>query len=277
MAWIFQGNSQRFDVDDYVARYPQLIYWRAPRFGARIAVGDRAYIWRSGEGGGVVASGFVVESAVPESQVRVPQALGDDLWVKDKPTSDELKVGITLDSIRLSMPEGMLSRSDVQGDAALSQSTIIRMANNSVFHLDDVQSARMDALWAKRSGLDSMAVSSLTSAALEGGQQLVAHRRRERSRFLVAQKLVQARSLTASLSCEICGLSETSPYPATLAASLFEVHHREPLAMAALPRRTSLDDLAVVCANCHRAVHSTKDVDDNYALLVATFRKAGLE
>jgi predicted HNH restriction endonuclease len=275
MAWIFQGNPERFDIDDYIARYPQLIYWRAPRFAASIRIGDRAYVWRSGDEAGVVASGFVVESAVPASQVEVPEALGDDLWVKDKPTSDEPKVGVSLDSVRLSVAEGMVTRSTVKDDAALSRSTIIRMASASVFRLDEVLSARMEALWARGDAVDAMAISSPSPSALEGGLQLVAHRRRERSRFLVSKKLAQVRSLTGTLACEICGLNEAAPYPSSVASSVFEVHHREPIASATSPRRTTLDGLAVVCANCHRAVHATKDVDQNYALLVAAFREAG--
>lgn len=39
MAWIFQGNPKIFDIDDYLARYPELVYWRAPRYQREIAVG----------------------------------------------------------------------------------------------------------------------------------------------------------------------------------------------------------------------------------------------
>ena len=62
MAWIFQGNPQKFDVDDYLARYPELIYWRVPRYQSEIVVGDRVFIWRAGSESGVVASGVVVEA-----------------------------------------------------------------------------------------------------------------------------------------------------------------------------------------------------------------------
>jgi hypothetical protein len=29
MSWIFQGNPNRFDIDDYLSRYTY-IYWSAP-------------------------------------------------------------------------------------------------------------------------------------------------------------------------------------------------------------------------------------------------------
>jgi hypothetical protein len=47
VAWVFQGNPKIFDIDDYVARYPELIYWRTPRHQSQITVGDRAIIWRA--------------------------------------------------------------------------------------------------------------------------------------------------------------------------------------------------------------------------------------
>ncbi|NBS56472.1 MAG: hypothetical protein EBS65_05320 [Betaproteobacteria bacterium] len=84
------------------------------------------------------------------------------------------------------------------------------------------------------------------TSATEGKLHLQAHRRRERS-----------------LHCEVCALAETGPYPAALAASFFEVQHTSPWSSAVTPRRTTLADLAVVCTNCHRAVHATADVENN--------------
>ncbi len=47
--------------------------------------------------------------------------------------------------------------------------------------------------------------------------------------------------------CMLCGLVPR-------VASQLDVHHRDPIAEG--PRRTTLADVAVVCANCHRLVHS---------------------
>lgn len=269
MAWIFQGNPARYDIDEYVARFPQLVYWSAPRFRAEISVGDRAYIWRSGDDAGAIASGVIVETAVPAPRVIHPEALGDDLWVQDAPDEKDYKVGIALESIRLTAGEGMLSRSVLKDDVLLSASTIMRMPSGTVFRLDEEQSKQMDALWSQ-SQVDDDLIASVPTA-LEGRVELVAHRRRERSRLLVSKKREMMRASTGSLACEICGLGESAPYPQSLAASVFEVHHRVPLSLATAPKHTSLDDLAVVCANCHRAVHATRDVERNFTDLVAAF------
>ena len=123
MAWIFQGHPKKFDIDDYLARYPELIYWRVLRYQADTAVCDRAFIWRAGTEGGVVASGRVVEAPVEAKRVLYPEALGDDFWFAEKQKDDEPKVGIALDSVRLSLPEGLLARTVVKGDPILRQGT----------------------------------------------------------------------------------------------------------------------------------------------------------
>jgi len=110
MAWIFQGNPKVFDIDDYLARYPELIYWRVSRYRQEISVGDRAFIWRAGADAGAIASGTIVEPPTVALKVKYPEALGDDLWFAERPYAEEPKVGISLDSIRLSAAEGMLPR-----------------------------------------------------------------------------------------------------------------------------------------------------------------------
>lgn len=260
MAWIFQGNPKKFDVDDYLARYPELIYWRVPRYRAVIAVGDRAFIWRSGAESGVIASGTVVEAPTSIDDVRHPEALGDDLWVAEAPERRESKVGIALDSVRLSPAEGMLSRSLVKDDAILGHGQIITIPNGTVFPLSDTERNRIETLWASMTDAEP---NISEPSASEGRLQIRAHRRRERSQYLVKTKIAEFRRVYGSLRCEICGLPERGRYPEALAASIFEVHHTSPLSAATTPRRTTLTDLAVVCASCHRAIHATPDVEAN--------------
>lgn len=269
MTWIFQGNPDKYDIDEYIARSPELVYWSVPKFKAEIAVGDRAYIWRSGVEAGAIASGKVVEAPVPANQVKHPDALGNDLWRHSAPEDEKHKVGIAFDDVRLTSSEGMLSRAVIKMDSLLGASSLIRMPNATVFRFDDAQSQRMEQLWSHNRPDDEMLTS--LPKAIEGQIELVAHRRRERSRLLAAKKRELMRAHIGYLSCEICGLSELTPYPRELAASLFEVHHRIPLAQAPTKRHTSLDDLALVCANCHRAIHATRDVDQNLSDLLKAF------
>jgi len=92
-AWVFQGNPDRFDIDDYVARYPELIYWRTPRHAKEITVGDRAFLWRSGPKAGAIAIGTVVEAPTRLSAVRHPEALATISGVPRNPIQTSRRLG----------------------------------------------------------------------------------------------------------------------------------------------------------------------------------------
>jgi len=147
IAWIFQGNPNRFDIDDYLSRHPQLIYWRTNRYVKDISVGDPVFIWRAGNEAGAVAVGQVVEKPKQAQAVKHPEALGDDLWVADEASSTEFKTGIQLSEIRLSTDEGMVARATAKEDAALASSTIITVPNGTVFRLSGDEMAALTRLW----------------------------------------------------------------------------------------------------------------------------------
>jgi len=97
--------------------------------------------------------------------------------------------------------------------------------------------------------------SSVTAtAASEGGRNLVEHLRQERSRSLVDAKRRTFRKANGMLKCEACGVSETD-LPAKIGEGCFEVHHIAPLGQRTGPIVTRIDDLALLCANCHRMIH----------------------
>jgi predicted HNH restriction endonuclease len=84
-------------------------------------------------------------------------------------------------------------------------------------------------------------------AAIEGRLSLRSHLARERSRSLVEAK----KNSSPDRRCEICGFSSLSVY----GVDYCEVHHLVPIAKLDGSTPTRLEDLAVVCANCHRIIH----------------------
>lgn len=82
------------------------------------------------------------------------------------------------------------------------------------------------------------------------------HKRRERNQTLVQKKLRQTLQQTGRLACEVCGFDFAQVY-GELGKGFAECHHTLPLASAG-ERETRLQDLAVVCANCHRMIHRAK-------------------
>lgn len=55
-------------------------------------------------------------------------------------------------------------------------------------------------------------------------------------------------------SCQVCGFNFGQVY-GSLAEGYIEVHHLSPLSARKVERVTTIKDVAVVCANCHRALH----------------------
>ena len=266
MAWIFQCNPNRFDVDDYLSRDTQLIYWRTNRYVKDISVGDTVFVWRAGPDAGAVAIGHVVEVPTPARNVQHPEALGEDLWVADEADPDELKTGIQLDEIRLSLEEGMVSRNEAKEYSTFSSSAIITVPNGTVFRLSSNELRDLEHLWGSSSAAENTGIA-------EGQQRLRAHFSRERSPRLRRDKLKVFRQEHGALHCEICGFEDSAHLPALFTDKAFEVHHKNPLADAVGPVRTILKDLAVLCANCHRAIHANMNVTENHNELAKLYSR----
>lgn len=80
------------------------------------------------------------------------------------------------------------------------------------------------------------------------------HKYRERNAKLVAAKKKAVLKATGALACEVCGFDFAFTY-GSLGQGFIECHHTQPLAEYEAAAATKLDDLAVVCANCHRMLH----------------------
>ncbi|WP_327297410.1 HNH endonuclease [Streptomyces sp. NBC_01197] len=76
---------------------------------------------------------------------------------------------------------------------------------------------------------------------------------RERNPALRRRKIGQARRLGHPLQCTVCTFNFGERYGA-LGEGYIEVHHTLPLHISG-PRETKLEDLAFLCANCHRMCH----------------------
>lgn len=91
----------------------------------------------------------------------------------------------------------------------------------------------------------------------EGNPRLMAHMRRERSSAIVKKKKNNVLERTGALACEACGFDFAQFYGDN-GAGFCEVHHLVPLNKADGLVKTELDDLAIVCSNCHRIIHRMK-------------------
>jgi 5-methylcytosine-specific restriction protein A len=83
------------------------------------------------------------------------------------------------------------------------------------------------------------------------------HRVRERNQKLVEQRKTKALRETGALTCEVCEFDYEKRY-GRRGYGFIEAHHTKALASLAENSTTSLEDLALVCANCHRMIHAQK-------------------
>ena len=84
------------------------------------------------------------------------------------------------------------------------------------------------------------------------------HKYRERNSKLILQKKTLHLQKYGSLDCEACSFNFQVKY-GDLGAGYIECHHKVPLSGFDGATRTRLEDLALVCSNCHRMLHKRLD------------------
>jgi hypothetical protein len=110
-------------------------------------------------------------------------------------------------------------------------------------------------------------VEQMLISGLEGSKKFVAHLRRERKPGIVEAKKKQVLKDTGRLKCEVCGFDFREKY-GKLGEAFSEAHHKTPLSAVKTEVETTLDDLAILCSNCHRMIHRTNPMES-----IAQFRK----
>ena len=93
--------------------------------------------------------------------------------------------------------------------------------------------------------------------AEEGRLLTVQHHRRERNRKLVDKCKRRALKRDGRLRCEACAFDFLEAY-GERGRGFIECHHTRPVHTLRPGDRTKVDELALVCANCHRMIHARR-------------------
>lgn len=95
--------------------------------------------------------------------------------------------------------------------------------------------------------------------SVEEGQLIYRlHKVRERDSKITKRKKELVLKQTGRLACEACGFDFHSFY-GEIGKGFIECHHRTPLANFTVATKTTLEDLGLVCSNCHRMLHKSID------------------
>jgi hypothetical protein len=210
-----------------------------------IAPGSRVYLLRQGaEPRGIMASGWTTAE------------VEEDLhWDRRRARRGDLAnyVRFVYDTMLNPESEASLDPRDFSPELASAAHWAPFASGTSI---SDAAARHLEELWAAHTiGVPSLGLSDHELSALEGKvlYRMVRHRSRERS--LRQAKLDEASRL-GQLRCEVpgCGFDFAERYGA-LGRGYAQVHHLHPLASVDVPSRTTLADLAIVCANCHVMIH----------------------
>jgi 5-methylcytosine-specific restriction enzyme A len=80
------------------------------------------------------------------------------------------------------------------------------------------------------------------------------HKARERDRRIVEAKKEKIMKEKGYLKCEACDFDFEKTY-GQIGKGFIECHHLIPLSNFQANKKTSLEDLALLCSNCHRMIH----------------------
>jgi putative restriction endonuclease len=88
----------------------------------------------------------------------------------------------------------------------------------------------------------------------EGRVKYALHKRRERDPRLIEAAKKRASRKNPGLPCEVCGFSFLEAY-GSVGAEFIEGHHTVPVSQLAKQVSSRIEDIALVCSNCHRMLH----------------------
>lgn len=244
--WVCKGRPARNDFRKYLVP-GRIDQWNTRRRPGLLAAGDRVFFWESSPALRLVGLGVITNANLGKGED------GDDLfelrylttYFADAPGIEELRqMPIVREAAFLkSGPATTLTRLLPEQAEVLFQFLCARNPGLS-----------LGKVWAGLQQEDPQSATPLEVLAREGGRKLFAHYVRERNPRIVAEKRKAVLEAKGRLACEVCGFDFESTY-GLWGHGFCEVHHRLPLSQAEGEVETRLEDLAVVCSNCHRVIH----------------------
>jgi 5-methylcytosine-specific restriction protein A len=214
----------------------------------QIEIGDRVFLIRLGvEPKGIVGSGWVVKPPYFDTH-----------WDVQKQTEGKKGLFVMCEWERILNPTidvplsiNKLPSWKIGEKSWTPQSSGVQIPSNIVSELEN--------LWAKHIGASSLGDVFVDDeiSAFEGEERIALIRHRKREQKLRGAKLKHTKAKNnGRLVCEVsgCGFEFEKVY-GELGKDFAHVHHLKPIGDRNSPSLTSLDDLAIVCANCHAMIH----------------------
>jgi hypothetical protein len=149
-SWIFQGNPDYFDIDQYLKNNDTII-WSVRQHKKDIHPKDEVFIWRAAGSKksvpGIVAYGRVVD----EPSMRPDDLASIGLWTKDDEGKEEIRVAVKLEKTCLAKRE-VIKKKWLEHDPILKGHHIITSGQGTNFQLKPKEARRL-LLLTQRTGI----------------------------------------------------------------------------------------------------------------------------
>jgi predicted HNH restriction endonuclease len=99
----------------------------------------------------------------------------------------------------------------------------------------------------------------IESAFPEGKEKYKLHRTLERDSSIGKKAKENRMDTVGELRCDVCDFSFSDKY-GELGGGFIEAHHTVPVSQLKGDRKTNINEMALVCSNCHRMLHSGKEL-----------------
>lgn len=143
-SWIFQANPAKFEIQKFLASAPSEFEWLVTRYGPKMGVGDRVFLWQSGSNAGVIAEARLVSGV---RSVADPDALPFWLDLKSSPEAHQPRARLKL--VRHANLKQIIRRKWLLEDPVFRDHLILRLPNSTNFTVDGAHLERLSHLWAR--------------------------------------------------------------------------------------------------------------------------------
>jgi 5-methylcytosine-specific restriction enzyme A len=257
--WIFQGNPNVFDIDNYV-QDNKFIWWsiRQEHFADEFNINDTVFLWKSDGGkkgtGGVLAKCKVVSLPVN----RTDDSSSEEYWHTDDWSNSYLAIKLVVQEVKLS--EGFISRVSLLEHPILKDLLIHRLRQQTNYLLSHEHGTELDKIWSLSKNKSQVEIDIEAELAEEddfytdGAVKNYFGKRYERNPAN-REKAIEIHGL----NCVCCGFNFEEVY-GERGKDFIEVHHIKPL--STIKEQVVINpvtDLVPICSNCHRMIHRRKD------------------
>lgn len=204
-----------------------------------IVVGDRVFLLRQGNSfPGLVGSGWVTKGSFQDLS-----------WEADKCNRGLKAWYVLVDWDDLVLPQDALSRDKLR--KGILPESLLKVASSGV-RVKPEFTEKLERSWA----VHCKAPLKLSRILLSGISALEGETIENRGyRHKRDQQLRRAALDAASGICKVCAVDYTKVLGGQ-GVKVLQVHHKKQLSSMDKPKLNTVDDLAVVCANCHALIHS---------------------